>query len=312
MQYSKPATTIDEQIRRLRDRGMVCRDEQLVKRWLVTVGYYRLSAYWLPYEIAPNGAQTRSKQFTQNTEFETIIDIYTFDRQLRLLVMEAIERIEIALRTSWTYHLAHASGPHAHMLAELFDSSDDHKQYLQKLKESIDRSKEVFIAHYTGRYTDPSMPPLWAVTELMTFTELSKWIAFTTDRKIGSAIARDVGLPTRETLSGAIQAISFVRNICAHHGRLWNRQLVKRIPNIKRFKADLLIGLDGQQAQPDNRLYNILVLLARLVVHQSSDSTFPKRLMALVESRAPHQQEAMGFPEDWSQRPIWAPYKTSN
>lgn len=310
MQYAKPATSIDEQVARLLERGMVCRDEQLVKRWLTTVGYYRLSAYWLPYEVAPNGTQTRSKQFAPGTEFETITDIYTFDRQLRLLVMEAVERIEIALRTSWTYHLAHASGPHAHMLAELFDSSDDHNQYLQKLKESIDRSKEVFITHYLDRYSDPSLPPLWAVTELMTFSELSKWIAFTTDRKIGSAIAKDVGLPTRETLSGAIQAISFVRNICAHHGRLWNRQLVKRIPNIKRFKADLSIEVNGQQAQPDNRVYNILVLLARLVVHQSHDSTFPGRLMALVESRARPQQEAMGFPQDWKQRPIWAPFRS--
>lgn len=102
MQYKKTATTIDEQLNLLKQRGMKCTDEHLVKLWLKTVGYYRLSAYWLPYEQPPVAGQTRSKKFYAGTEFEKIVDIYTFDRQLRLLVSEATERIEIALRTSWT------------------------------------------------------------------------------------------------------------------------------------------------------------------------------------------------------------------
>jgi abortive infection bacteriophage resistance protein len=104
----------------LKGRGLVCADEALVRRWLVTVGYYRLSAYWLPYELPPSEGQTRSKTFPPDTAFESIVDIYTFDRQLRLLVMEASERIEIALRASWTHRLSLASGPHAHMDPSLF------------------------------------------------------------------------------------------------------------------------------------------------------------------------------------------------
>ena len=78
MDYRKPATTVDEQVALLKSRGMVCRDEALVRRWLVTVGYYRLSAYWLPYEIAPPDGQTRSKRFAPDTGFEAIVDVYTF------------------------------------------------------------------------------------------------------------------------------------------------------------------------------------------------------------------------------------------
>jgi abortive infection bacteriophage resistance protein len=305
MQYQKPATSVDEQIALLKGRGMVCRDEGLVRRWMVTVGYYRLSAYWLPYEAVPPAGQTRSKAFAPGTEFEAIVDIYTFDRQLRLLVMEAIERIEIALRASWTHHLSLAHGAHAHMEPKLFASGWSHARRVAALADRASQSNEVFITHYKDKYKVPYMPPLWAVTELMTFGELSQWVTATSDLRIGSAVAKDIGLPTRETLEGVIQALSYVRNICAHHGRLWNRRLVKRIPNIKRFGSDLLIIIDGDQAQPDNQMYNILVVLMRLMVYQSPDTTFPARAKNLILSRSNEQRRAMGFPPVWTTQPIW-------
>lgn len=305
MEYSKPATSINDQIVLLKQRGMGIADEDLVKRWLLTVGYYRLSAYWLPHEKPAQGHQTRSKLFVPGTQFESIIDIYTFDRQLRLLVTEAIERIEIALRASWTYRLSRTSGPHAHMNADLFDSGWGHAKRVATMADRTEQSREVFILHYKTKYTTPYMPPLWAVTELMTLGELSKWISTTSDLKIGSAIARDIGLPSRETLEGTVQAMAYVRNICAHHGRLWNRRLVKRIPNIKRFRNELCIAQNGQQAQPENYVYNVLVILARLLVHQSPDTTFPARLKQLIQTRTPDQRKAMGFPADWETRRIW-------
>ena len=305
MKYTKPATSIDEQIALLKARGLICSDEDLVRRWLVTVGYYRLSAYWLPYEKPPPAGKTRSKTFSAGTQFESIVDIYTFDRQLRLLVTEAIERIEIALRSSWTHRLALAGGPHAHMNAEFFSSGWSHARRVAGMAERAEQSAEVFIAHYKEKYTAPYMPPLWAVTELMTFGELSKWVSATSDPSIGSAVAKDLGLPTRETLDGVIQAIAYVRNICAHHGRLWNRRLVKRIPNIKRFRDDLSIDINGQQVQPENFIYNVLVVLSRMLVHQSPDTTFPKRLKELVLSRTDGQRRAMGFPDDWRERAVW-------
>lgn len=305
MLYDKPPTSVDEQISLLKGRGLVCDDEALVRRWLVTVGYYRLSAYWLPYELAPSAGQTRSKTFAPDTPFESIVDIYTFDRQLRLLVMEAIERIEIALRASWTHRLSLASGPHAHMDPSLFVPVWTHAKRVAALADRVSQSNEVFITHYKDKYSVPYMPPLWAVTELMTFGELSQWLSATSDLKIGSAIAKDLGLPSREILDGAIQALSYVRNICAHHGRLWNRRLVKRVPNIKRFGKDLAININGDQAQPENQMYNVLVLLMRLMMRQSSDTTFPGRVKALILTRSEEQRLAMGFPADWLDRPVW-------
>lgn len=305
MRYNKPATNIDAQIELLKSRGMICDDEDLVRRWLVTVGYYRLSAYWLPYELTPPPNQTRSKRFAPETAFESIVGVYTFDRQLRLLVTEAIERVEIALRSSWTHRMSLDGGPHVHLDNTAFDSGWTHAKRISAMADRVGQSREVFINHYREKYTAPYMPPLWAVTELMTLGELSRWVSATANRRIGSSVAKDLGLPTRETLEGVIQAIAYVRNMCAHHARLWNRRFVKRMPNIKRFRDDLAIDLVGEQAQPQNYIYNVLVVLARLLVHQSPDTSFPNRVGILVLSRNEDELTSMGFPSDWKSRPIW-------
>jgi len=154
------------------------------------------------------------------------------------------------------------------------------------------------------------LPPLWVVTELMTFGELSRWFALTKDNKVKSAVAMDLGLPNREVLEGTLQLLSYIRNICAHHGRLWNRQTVKRLPNIKRFRADLVIVeavVDGGvQAQPANFIYNALVVLAYMLRHQSADTSFVQRAVDLVQTRSAEQLKAMGFPIDWRSRPCWS------
>lgn len=309
MLYDKPATTIDEQIRLMAERGM-SGEEALMRRWLETVGYYRLSAYWLPFELPAGKDQTRAKTFQPGTRFETIVDIYVFDRKLRLLVMEAIERIEIALRSRWTNRLTLAHGSHAHLDGAAFQSGYDHINLLSSLATRARDSNEVFVEHYRRKYAEPFMPPLWMATELMTFGELSRWYALTKDLKVKSAVAKDLGLPSREVLEGTLQLIAYIRNICAHHGRLWNRQTVKRLPNIKRFRDDLVVvetrTEQGMQAQPANLIYNALVVLVHMLRRQSPDTSFAARVSKLAATRSADQLRSMGFPPDWANRPCWS------
>jgi abortive infection bacteriophage resistance protein len=82
---------------------------------LRAIGYYRLGAYWLPFEQAALPGQTRSKKFAAGVSIDDIMSIYIFDRHLRAILMEAIERIEIAIRSRWTNRLALAHGAHAHL-----------------------------------------------------------------------------------------------------------------------------------------------------------------------------------------------------
>lgn len=307
MIFEKVPTTVDEQMVLLKERGMIVEDEELARLWLTTVGYYRLSAYWLPFEDPPASGQTRSKKFSAGVRFEDVVDIYVFDRKLRLLVTEAIERIEISVRSRWTNRMTLNYGAHAHLNAELFTSGWSHAGMVATVAGNTQRSREVFIEHYRAKYTKPYMPPLWAVTELMTFGELSKWVEATHDAKVKSALAKDIGLPTQETLLGVLQLMSYVRNICAHHCRLWNRRTVKRAPNIRRFRKSLELDEDatGGQHQLSNRIYNVLTILVLLMRHQSPETTFAKRVVELIGTRSDAQIDAMGFPNDWKDRPAW-------
>jgi abortive infection bacteriophage resistance protein len=304
LRYHRNPTTIDQQIELLLARGMVG-DEELMRRWLKTVGYYRLSAYWLPWELPSSHGKTRSKKFPPNTKFDNIIDIYVFDRKLRLIVMEAIDRFEIAVRAQWTNQFAIAHGSHAHMVCENFSDGYDHARMYAKIADTVSKSSEVFITHYRDKYKDPFMPPLWQVTELMTLGEISMWVKATKDNVLKDLVARELGLPNKETLEGTLQLLSYIRNICAHHGRLWNRRTVKRAPNIKKFRDDLVVDKKGSQLQPENSIYNVLVILSRTLIHQSPDTTFPYRVATLIATRPHWQVEDMGFPNDWLTRPVW-------
>lgn len=305
MKFEKQSTTIDDQLKLLEERGMYIKDRPLAKHWLETVGYYRLSAYWLPFEKPAPKEKTRSKCFVDGAAFDHVIDLYVFDRKLRLLVFEAIERVEVNVRSRWTYHMVQGHGPHAHLDHTLFRGASKQAKQLARLSHTVENSNELFVDHYKKKYTEPDLPPLWAATELMSLGELSKWFEATNDNAIKSKVGFDLGLPTNEIVEGTLHLLSYVRNICAHHGRLWNRKTVKRVPSIKRLKSDMIIIKDGAQNQSDNRLYNILVLLLHLMDHQSTDTTWRHRLRELLEARSDDDRSKMGFPSDWQKRAIW-------
>lgn len=117
--FSKPATTYAEQVELLQQRGMCIDDPENAAFWLEHLNYYRLGAYWLPYE-----ANHDSHQFKDDTNFNDVLALYRFDRELRLLVLDAIERVEVSVRSRWAYELAHRHGPHAHLDNTLFKSSE--------------------------------------------------------------------------------------------------------------------------------------------------------------------------------------------
>nr|WP_182263112.1 Abi family protein [Rhodococcus sp. UFZ-B548] len=99
--YGKPFKTIEEQRELLQSRGMTISDTTAAERWLHSIGYYRLSGYWYPHRIRNQPAGSTpviEDHFTPGTSFEQILDLYEFDRKLKLLVLDAIERIEVAMR----------------------------------------------------------------------------------------------------------------------------------------------------------------------------------------------------------------------
>nr|VFJ62767.1 MAG: Abi-like protein [Candidatus Kentron sp. FW] len=155
MQFTKPPKTFEEQIALLRSRGMIIDNYDHGYHSLAHLNYYRLAGYWLPFQ-----KDRVTHEFNPGIHFEEILNVYMFDKKLRLLLLNAIERVEVSIRTQWAYHLAIKYGSHAYLNEELFSR----KEILNKDKEAllgeIDRSDEVFISHYHDTYDDPKLPPI--------------------------------------------------------------------------------------------------------------------------------------------------------
>ena len=294
MEFGKPATTLDGQITLLRERGMRIDDAEHARHYLRHINYYRLTAYWLPFE-----ADHGTHRFRSGTRFEHALNLYVFDRALRLHLLDAIERFEVSLRTQWAYHMAHAYGPHAYLDPAHARRRDWHATNLASLEQEIARSDEVFIDHYRNTYTRPEQPPIWSVCEIMSLGLLSRWFTQLRPRD-RSAIARTYGLD-QNVLQAFIRHIAYVRNVCAHHSRLWNRRLtvtMKR-PGTKPPGLATNFAADGER-----RLYNTLVMLVYLLDTVSPGHHWSEHLRRLVEG---HDIEVahMGFPHDFQTRPIW-------
>ncbi|MGB3519772.1 MAG: Abi family protein [Elainellaceae cyanobacterium] len=217
MQFNKPPLTITDQIALLLDRGLLIPDRNQASHYLTHLNYYRLGAYWLPFEV-----DHTTHQFLPGTQFDDVLSLYVFDREFRLLVLDAIERIEVSIRSAWAYQMAHRHGPHCHLNRALFNSKWDYGRHSLSLKKELARSKEAFILHLTDKY-DEDLPPIWATVEVMTFGQLSNWYSNTRQRQDRNAIAAGYGLDEK-ILTSLLHHLTIVRNICAHHARLWNRE----------------------------------------------------------------------------------------
>lgn len=291
--FTKPSTNYDEQVAILRQRGMRVDDPESAKFYLQHLNYYRLSAYWLPFEASHN-----PHQFHPGTRFEDALNLYIFDRELRLLIMDAIERIEVSARSQWAYQLAHQHGPHAHLDAALAVDSGRWQSNILKLTKEVQRSDEVFIRHLKMTYSE-ALPPLWAVCEVMSLGLLSRWYGNLKPMPTRRAIASIYGLDEK-VFGSWLHHLAFVRNISAHHGRLWNREFTIT-PLLPKGKPAAL----KSQFQPGSRrLYNALVIMLHCMDVVSPDHSWRSRLISLIEShRVP--VAAMGFPANWKNLPIW-------
>ncbi|KKK51834.1 hypothetical protein LCGC14_3110980, partial [marine sediment metagenome] len=104
-------------------------------------------------------------------------------------MLEAIERVEVSFRTRFAYVLATKHDSHAYLNPDYFKSERKYQQCIANLREELNRSRETFIEHYRTKYDDPELPPIWAICEVMSFGQLSKWFQNLKHRADRKAIA---------------------------------------------------------------------------------------------------------------------------
>jgi len=297
LKYDKPALTIDQQIALLTLRGMSFQDHALAVKSLQNLNYYRLSGYWLRYQ---QDRQTHT--FSAGTTFEQVILDYVFDRDLRLLVLDAVEQIETSIRTRWAHMLGLQYGAHAHLDSTLFRQNHpkwNHSTAITVIAEAVKQSREDFIQHLRKTY-DEALPPVWAVVEVLSLGQISRLYAnlrYKHDRQI---IAADYGVDESLMIS-FLHHVSVIRNLCAHHSRLWNRNLSLKMQLPRKRPVDLVSSFNYQRR---GDVYNTLTLLGWMVSRIDPLNTWQKKVKDHVRGHAPACAE-MGFPLNFENSPVW-------
>ena len=282
--YLKPALSESDILAHLIGRGLAVPDRQKALSALSRIGYFRLQIYMRPL-------QDGNKQFLPGTDFSNILSLYEFDRELRLLCLDAIERIEVALRASIGNRLAMGHGPHFYLESRHFESDGAHRDFLSKVLSA----KYLAISHYYKRYNSPSLPTIWACLEALTFGTISKHFS-TLHINNRKQISKDFNQDEKILISW-FRSINMIRNMCAHHNRLWNAKLVVDEPSrAKKIKHEM-----GAPSSFASRAA-VLVTLLQAVEPQSD---WGNKLIALTRKYPTVDTSQMGFANGWQGRPFW-------
>lgn len=312
--YAKPWTSYADQLRILQQRGMQVSDVAKALEYLGRIGYYRLSGYWhdmRQWQCDANGQRVVLDQFKPGTQFQDVVAL--FDKRLRLLVLDALERIEIALRVDLSYRLGQ-KGPFAYLDPANFNAVFTQKkkrsgltayaEWLQKHDSLIQRSSEKFIQHNRNKYGLPLA--IWVACEVWDFGCMSVLFSGLPEPEQND-IAKSYGLPAD---SGSVMvswlcSLNYVRNVCAHHSRLWNRNVVDQ-PKLPKKGAVQALDVFHGKAWLVARPFALLCICQHLMQQINPHSSWSQRVRVLLESFPPLHHvgltlQGMGMEAQWLQ-----------
>lgn len=314
--YQKPWLDLDELIQKLSDRGLDVGVKSEAKEHIYRIGYYRLTGYLHPFRTRVETATGRegrediqSSRYKQGVTLDQIVELVDFDRRLRLLMLDALERIEVSLRM----RIGHALGkksPFAHLESETFEINFvrryKHGEWVGAARHSHLRSHELFVRHFDEVYE--GQLPIWALTELLGLGQLAVLYGGL-QREIATEIAGSYGVPTKTLFRSWLASINDVRNLSAHHARLFNR---KRIHAPKRPKANMIPELEHLRVPNSSKngfgLYNVVAIVAYLLRNVEKETQWHRELVDLLDGFPEMKHmgiEAMGFPEEWKSLSLW-------
>lgn len=311
--YAKPALTERELLDGWERRGLVLGDRERAARYVRHIGYYRLSAYVRSYEAGQRDV------LRSGTTFDDVLGLYIFDRKLRLTILDALERVEVAVRAALGHRMSLLAGPHWYEEPRQFSRPSVHQRLLadvdRLVEEQLRRPSEqaaghdTFVSaleHYVTRYGTPARPPSWLVLEELSFGTVRSAYAALTDSAAQNAISRSLGLRA-PVLKSWLLTYQRVRNICAHHGRLWNRGLgvypaIPKSQAIRWLEDRELFARDRWRGQ---RLFPVLVSLQTMLHTIAPRSMWAARVHDLFQEHPAVPLPGMGVPEDWFDDPFW-------
>lgn len=293
--YSKTFISCADQIPLLKMRGMKFADEHKALHLLENISYYRLSGYWYPLLI-----DKKSHFFKPNATFEIAFNLYKFDRELRKLILSELEKIEVAVRTKMTHILSLVYGTFWIEDASLFSNQSIHQSTIDKIQDELTRSDEEFILSFKSKYSN-SFPPSFILLEITSFGALSRLYSNLKSGKPKRDIAKSFGLPDI-VFASWLHSLVYIRNVCAHHARIWNRPMSVQplFPKSasETWLHDRQIGI--------NRVFYALSMVIYLLNVVNPNHTFKQKIETLFKKYPNVDRSAMGFPVNWKLEPLWS------
>lgn len=316
MSNTKSWLSYREQLAQLKDRGLHVENEARALHYLERLGYYRLSGYWYPFRelntdiTGNNKVPSRKDTFIVGSRFEDAVELYIFDKKLRLLALDALERIEMAVRVDVAYCLGKLS-PYAHENA-LFLHGNFSKQnkkhpttkydnWLKRYESTVNRAKnEPFIKHHQDNYGGKL--PIWVAIEIFDFGLLSQLYAGMKHNH-KNEIAKKYDIIPENTFEKWLRSFNLIRNVSAHHSRLWNINIVERSPVPENFQ--------DWQALDNSKPFLYFCLMQKLLTVICPNSSWKARFTTLIKEYPDIACNAvslkdLGVVPGWDEWDIWA------
>lgn len=296
--FIKPPTSIAEQLELLSSRGIIISDNLKATHYLKFISYYRFCGYGIEFE---DSLRNNEKRYHVGTTFEQILDRYVFDRKLRLLVIDAVERIEVAIRTAINNELSLKYGSHWYMNASLFIQPFKHQDLLQAIKKETghknnQKKRERFIQHYYDKYSDPELPPGWMIAEILSLGSWSMIFANLLNRDDQKLIC-DHFFINFNIMTSWLHSLTYLRNLCAHHSKLYDRVFTLK-PKIAVKYRD--------QLQNNDRFIAQAVIIKILLNVVSPESSWSSNLYELIKNHPDVDVGKMGFSKNWQNDLFWS------
>lgn len=314
--YQKPWLSVDEQLEKLRNRGLIIKDESAAHIALRSHGYYRLSGYWHVFRQHSSGKV--SDQFQKGTTFDKVLTLAEFDKSLRSIFLDMLESIEIGFRTRIA-HIVGKVGPFAHLDQSTYNKNWDRNRSLGVHTKNFEwmegqiaryeaRSQDEFIKHFNQKYEPPM--PIWMTVEVWDFGFLSRHyegLKYNLKREISQSFS----LSDPEVLANWMHSLSLVRNICAHHSRLWNRPLVRQVARPRPGDSALFDALDqSDYVKSASRIYGAAAaghhLLKQLQMNEAWTLKFTDCVQKFPVGHNMSPENSMGFPVHWQKHKEWS------
>jgi abortive infection bacteriophage resistance protein len=298
--YNQPSLTVEQQLELLISKGLVISNKEFALSWLSNVSYFRLKTYSYFFKDYQNS----NGNFIPDTSFEDIINLYTFDRKLKLIIFDAIEAIEIAVRTRISNTMSCKYGSHWYLNAGLFTNDErkfDHSKFISDIKKDCENPEETFITNYMKFYKDPELPPSWMIMEILSFGKISLLFEHLTAREEKNQICSDLGLPNN-ILPSWLHTFTYLRNLSAHHTKILNRTFTIKPILPTRRKLRFLTEADSVN---NAKVYCSLCCIEFLLNKIHETTSFKKNLLTLTIEYPQIDLSKLGFTENWKKESVW-------